>query len=118
MFLLFSSDQETADESPFGTYGKIVVTDTAAAIGIMAVPNPSGINGDPEASWFVWQAMAAKMIIDTASGVHGAIGLGFEIDSKSMRKVGPDDDVVTVLDTEAGGGVTLVSNGRMLVQLH
>ena len=118
MWLLFSSDQEAADESPFGTYAKIVVTDTAAAIGITAVPNPSGINGDPEASWFVWQAMAAKMIIDTASGVHGVIGLGFEIDSKSMRKVGPDDDVATVLDTEAGGGVTLVSNGRMLIQLH
>jgi len=118
MFLLWSTDQEAADETPHGSYGHIVVTDTAAAIGATAVPNPSGIDGDPEGDWYVWQALASKVLVDTVSGVHGAQGLGFVIDSSAMRKVGPDDDIATVVDVQTAQGAALVTNGRMLVQLH
>jgi len=34
-----------------------------------------------------------------------------------MRKVGPDDDVVTVAKV-AGGGADLFIRGRTLIQLH
>ena len=115
MDLLFHSDQQAADETPHGSYGKLVVTDTAAALGVTALPNPSGINGDPEAAWFVWQAMSSAFLSSTEIGGEG---WHYVIDSKSMRKVGPDDDVVTLVDMQDGAGANLVSNGRMLIQLH
>ena len=115
------SDQETAIEHVIASYGRIVVTDTAAAIGATAVPDPSGISGDPEADWYVWQALANTFFID----INGTDGIGVStlanrtvIDSKAMRKVGPDDNVVSMVGNELSTGFQLTSNGRMLIQLH
>ena len=117
--LYWTSDQQAATEVPFGSYGKLVVTETAAALGITAVPDPSGINGDPEASWFVWQAMSTSFVFSSAVGISGREGRHYDIDSKAMRKVGPDDDVVTLCTNQSGTeGANLITNGRMFVQLH
>ena len=112
------SDQLGASEEPICSYGSIVVTDTAAAIGVTAVPNPSGISGDPEADWYLWQAMSVVFDFASAVGFDANAGAQYVIDSKAMRKVGPDDDVVDMATTETGHGVTLHTNGRMLIQLH
>ncbi len=118
MNILYSTDQLTASEQPFGTYGKIVVTDSATSAGIGSIPSPSGISpGDPEASWFVNQAMASR-ILRGAAGMDASVGNQYEIDSKSMRKVGPDDDVATVFTQDAAVGAGIVTSGRMLIQLH
>ena len=53
MLIYWVSDQQTGTEQSFGTYGRIVVTDTAAALGVTAIPDPSVFAGDPEASWLV-----------------------------------------------------------------
>ncbi len=115
--LLWLSDQEAADENPFGTYGSIVVTENAAAIGITALPNPSGITGDADSLWFIWQALAMQIVVGTAE-TDGGLGRLFTIDSKSMRKVGPNDDIATLVDVEGAQGARLISNGRQLIQLH
>ena len=117
MDILFQSDQVAASETPFGSYGKIVVTSAAAAIGVTALPNPSGVSGDPEAGWFVWQAMSVGFLFLSSIGA-GDLGWHYSIDSKSMRKVGPDDDVVSVYDNEVAAGSSFITNGRMLIQLH
>ncbi len=111
------SDQQAGDENPFGTYAKLVVTETAAALGITALPDPSGISGDPEASWFVWQALFSRVNVDSASGQHFN-EYKWTVDSQAMRKVGPDDDIVSLYSNETSHGTTLITNGRMLIQLH
>jgi len=121
LLLWYRSDQNTASEGPFGTYGRMIVTDAASAIGITAIPDPSGITGEPEADWYVWQAVEDKVdVVTTATGLD--IGYNdsneYIIDSKAMRKVGPDDDVVGVFSQENGVGALVGVNGRTLIQLH
>ncbi len=112
MEILYFSDQVATSENPHGSYGRIVVTETAAALGITALPNPSGISGDPEASWVVWQALASRFQFNTGVGVEAQGGMRYTIDSKSMRKVGPDDDLVTLYDNEIANGATVIDNGK------
>ena len=65
----------------------------------------------------MWQALLALHRVDSASGFLGGMEL-FEIDSKSMRKVGSSDDVVTMVDVQTSHGAVIETNGRMLIQLH
>ena len=114
----YGSDQEAADETPFGAYGQIVVTETASGIGVTAVPDPSSIDGDPEADWFVWQACANQVNFQTAVGFANQGLNEYVIDSKAMRKVGPDDEIVGMFNQEPVVGATIILQGRMLIQLH
>ena len=111
----YFSDQIVANESPFGVLGSIVVTDTAAALGVTAVPNPGD---NPEASWFTYQACMARVEVGDGTGFDGNFGAEYIIDDKSMRKVGPDDDVNLLFDQSAALGATLFTLGRTLIQLH
>ncbi len=115
--IFYSSDQITAIEGPFGSYGKIVVTDTAAAIGVTAVPNPDTTAGDPDADWFVHESFASRFTFASAVGIMD-IGYVTTVDSKAMRKVGPDDNVVSMFTQIPTVGALLITQGRMLIQLH
>ena len=118
MFLHYSSDQQAVGEEPFGSYGQIVVSEQAVAIGVTAIPNPSGVSGDPEADWFVWQAVSSRIKFASAVGFEESVGVQYVIDSKAMRKVDSNQDVVTIFDQESAFGASLTTNGRMLIQLH
>jgi len=115
--IMWTSDQQIASEAPMCSYGHVVVTDTAASVGITALPNPSGVDGDPDASWFVWQGMSTALGFATAVGVWDE-GSHFTIDSHAMRKVGPNDDIAVLADGQFASGGTLFSMGRRLIQLH
>ncbi len=116
--ILFESDQAATSETAIGAYANIVVTDTAAALGATAVPDPSGITGDPEADWFVWQAMVVDFRHSTSAAFNSDAGHHYTIDSKAMRKVGPDDDVASVTSMETAPGAIITVQGRRLIQLH
>ncbi len=118
MLISFVSDQIVAAESPFGSYGKIVVTDAASASGAGAIPAPGTISGAPDADWFVHQPVAAEFKILSNSGFESGGGRQYVVDSKAMRKVGPDDDIVGMFDMEVALGGILITQGRMLIQLH
>ncbi len=118
MDILYCSDQVTASETARGGIGSIVVTDTAAGIGVTAIPDPSGVTGDPEADWFVHQMMSTRLGLATSVGFDGAMGVHYVIDSKAMRKVGPDDDVATQFSQDSSTGALLITGGRRLIQLH
>ncbi len=118
MELRISSDQSSATERCFGDFGRIVVTDTASGIGVTAVPNPGSQTGDPDADWFVHQSMSVDSINGTNVGFDGAAGANYIVDSKAMRKVGPNDDIVSMFMTEAAFGGNIITHGRMLIQLH
>ena len=50
--ILYGTDQNSANESPRGAFGMIVVNDKAAALGVTAIPGPiSRLDDD----WYVWQ---------------------------------------------------------------
>ncbi len=110
---IFSSDQIAQSEAPEGVYAYMIVNDTASALGATAIPSP--IN-NPDSPWFAFQPMTSNFLFGTAVGFTDD-GTHFTIDSKAMRKVGPNEDAV-VMGHVTGGGADLNSRGRMLVQLH
>ena len=116
------TDQFTATESSIASFGKMIVTETASGIGVTAIPDPSGISGDPEADWYMWQGLSNTFFIDVNGtdgiGVDGDLGAKWQLDSKAMRKVGPDDDAVTMVSSDNALGFTLTTIGRQLIQLH
>ncbi len=118
LLVQYESDQETTDEENWGAIGSIVVTDTAAAIGITAVPSPSGTAGDPESDWYLWQALECTFRFGSGVGFQSSAGRQYEIDSKAMRKVGADDDIAMVASQDAAVGARLLTAGRRLIQLH
>ena len=110
------SDQSAVSESARAVFGKLVITDEAAAVGVTAIPGPV-LNAD--ASWFVWQAMAFQFLFSSGVGVDAQNGTNYFIDSKAMRKVGPNDTVVSVVENvdDAHGG-SFQAVGRFLIKLH
>ncbi len=111
----FSSDQLISNETPFGDLGMMIVSDKAAALGITAVPAPiSQIDSD----WFVHQGMSDKFIFGSTAAFVSGGGQHYNIDSKAMRKVGPDQDVVFVFEVNSAVGAELIIFGRQLIQLH
>ena len=113
--ILFQSDQLTASEEPAGAYGRIVVTDQASGVGITALSAPIA---EPDADWFVFQGMSTDFSFITAAGFDGGGGYHLTVDSKAMRKVGPNQDLVSVFELRGQGGANINVVGRTLVQLH
>ncbi len=112
------TDQNAQTETMFGTLGEIVVTDAASAIGVTAIPDPSVITGNPEADWFLSQPMWQQLRFGSSIGFEQVAGPRYVIDSKAMRKVGPDDDLVLVFSNDTAVGGLLITMGRQLIQLH
>ena len=118
MQVVYESDQSGATERSFGSYGRIVVTDTASALGPTAVPDPGATTGDPDADWFVHQTVMANFDFVSGVGFHPVAFHSWTVDSKAMRKVGPNDDVVAMFKEENAVGGVLTTMGRTLIQLH
>jgi len=115
--LNFQSDQSAATQLQFGAFGIAVVNDTAAALGITAVPAPiTNLDSD---LWYVHQSMLASFISKTQVGIEATAGKQYTIDSKAMRKVNNDQNIVLVLESDTlGGGVAVDGLGRFLIKLH
>ena len=84
------SDQAAAIEPQTGAFGLIVVTDRAVAAGAASIPGPATDGGDD--GWFVHQQ------IIQASASTGISGVGYEIDSKAMRKVEDGGEIAIVIE--------------------
>ena len=108
------TDQVAGSEEPQIVVAAMVVTDEAVAIGITAMPDPVS---NPDADWY-WYA-------DAPTGITVATAVGFqtnqvfEFDSKAMRKVSSNQDIIVVAANRsaADGGFVVVS-GRELFKLH
>ena len=112
------SDQHAVDEAPEGDMGEIIVSSEAVGIGVTAIPDPSSSDGDPEADWYVHQALMTAMLFGSNTGFIEPAGHRFTIDSKAMRKVGPNQDSVTIVSEIASLGAVFTMRGRQLIQLH
>ena len=118
LYLALKSDQVAANEDPGISLGMIVVTDAASAVGVTAIPDPDVIAGNPEADWFVHGNMRGSFAFLSAVGFDESAQTELRIDSKAMRKVGPDDDVVLMATEIFNHGAILTTMGRRLIQLH
>ena len=114
--LYFSSDQEIASEQQAGALGMAVVSDQASGIGVTAVPTPVIDQGSD--LWFVYQVLFNAFQFSSAVGTQKE-GTRYTVDSKAMRKVNADQDIVLCMGLSAiGSGFNLMVAGRFLVKLH
>ena len=99
--LLVTTDQQAAAENPFGAFGIAIVSNEAVAVGVTAVPLPYT---DSESDlWLLHQFFAAPMRFVT-SGM-AVTAQRYDLDSKAMRIVSPDQTVVLVMEVATGSGV-------------
>ena len=108
------SDQVAASESYGGDMALAVVSDQASAIGVTAVPTPLTDKGSD--LFFVYEQRFGQIGVSDATGIR-EVGFQSTFDSKAMRKVNDDQDVILVVENELAG-VVLITSGRMLVKLH
>ena len=115
--LFIRSDQVTNSETYGVDLGYAVVSEQASAIGVTAVPTPLTDKGSD--LFFVYEQLFDRIEESSGAGtgVPTSTGRFMQYDSKAMRKVGDDEDVVTVLENELAG-VLAVHSGRMLVKMH
>ncbi len=115
--LWVASDQNAANEQPFGALGMAVVTDQAAAIGVTAIPTP--ITDEGSANFFLWIPWLADFRITSTFVAEFNTFQRYEFDSKAMRKVDDGDTaVVTLENASASDGMLYIVKFRMLVKLH
>ncbi len=103
-----------ADLDFTGAIGLGVVTSEAFAAGVASIPEP--FTDADWGGWMVWKSFAYSVDVLDATGTNTFPGWNFEIDSKAMRKVGPNSVAVGIAESQAGAfNVNWVN--RMLVKL-
>ena len=113
--LVFESDQAAVTERPSGAFGIIVVSSQAVAAGAASCPSPiTNIDDD----FLVYQGLASPFVFLSSVGFQNGSNTNYVVDSKAMRKVGPNEELVLVTHLRGALGGLLSSEGRMLVQLH
>jgi len=107
-------DQVAANEDQLSGIGMCLVSDQAAAIGVSAVPTP--VTDLASDLWFLIQPMLTEFVFSDATGLR-MLGTRFSIDSKAMRKVNEDEQIIVVVENSGlGGGNTFLIAGRLLVK--
>ncbi len=117
--ILVRSDQHAADEGYGASYGEVVVSDQAVAVGITAVPTPTTDSSSD--LWFVYEFILGELAFGTNVGFTD-VGIERIIDSKAMRKVEEGQDLVSVVEGPGAGGgdggSIIHGFSRTLVKLH
>ena len=111
------SDQAAATESFGAALGYAVVSEQASAIGVTAVPTPITDRGSD--LFFVYQEIVDRIEIGSGAGTGVPVNTGrfMEFESKAMRKVNDDEDMIITVENELNG-CNLIEAARFLVKLH
>jgi len=111
------SDQVVATEEFNASFAWAVVSEQASAVGVTAVPTPE-TDRDSDL-FFVYETMNGEFTLITAAGFDALGEQSRSFDSKAMRKVNNDEDVVVVWETTGiSSGVRVFDSGRFLLKLH
>ena len=102
-----------ANLNVIGAIGMVIVSAEAFAAGVASVPEPFS-NAD-WGGWFVWRSFSYRMAVGDQTGFR-VISRDFEIDSKAMRKVSPNEVIVMVVEFQAGA-FSVSAPLRMLLKL-
>ena len=110
----YKSDQTGTSETPFGIMGLGVFSEVAAG-SVARMPDPAT---EPNYDWYVYQALQEDFEFISGVGVVSRMGQRYIVDSKVMRKVGPNDDITVLHAQVAAVGATISVLGRFLIKLH
>jgi len=109
------SDQAASTETYGVAMGLAVVSDQASAVGVTAVPTP--ITDRDSDLFFVYEEIISRFEFKTGVGFEASTGTLMAWDSKAMRRVNGDQDIVLTVENEINGAIINVA-GRMLLKLH
>ncbi len=112
------SDQIAAAENFGAALGFAVVSTQASGIGATAVPLPDVDRGSD--LFFVYEEILGRFIFISGAGFENVGNQALHrYDSKAMRKVNDDQDIVTVIQAQSIVSSGQVKHaGRMLIKLH
>ena len=111
------SDQVVATENYQAAIGMAVVSDQASAIGVTAVPTPITDQGSDLFYLHSWGS--GSFLFQSAIGVEAQFkGYEEHIDSKAMRKMNDDQDLVLTVEATIAlsDGVSIFVAGRFLIK--
>ena len=113
--MFIRSDQVTNTETYGVDLGFAVVSDQAVGIGVSAVPTPLTDKGSD--LFFLYEQLFDRIEESggAGTGVPTSTGRFAQFDSKAMRKVETDQDVIVVVENELAGAL-VVTSGRMLIK--
>ena len=116
--LQLQSDQTAASELQLGAVGICVVSDQASALGVTAVPTP--VTDSASDLWFLHQWIMSSFLFASGVGVEEPNTRRYSIDSKAMRKVNNDEDVIVVaeLNGAISSGFNMELAGRLMIKEH
>ena len=106
------SSTRSADTEVVGAFGICIVTDEAFAAGAASIPGPWTNSGSDR--WFVWEPIG--YLFEVTTDVGRLVFPSREFDSKAMRKVGANETVVVMYESQASAQSVFVSF-RMLLKL-
>ena len=109
------SDQTVGTETYGADLGFAVVSEQASSVGVTAVPTPLTDKGSD--LFFVYEQVFSRFEFKTAVGFEAATGTLLKFDSKAMRKVDGDQDLVITLENEIAG-CSVMTSARILLKLH
>jgi len=89
-----------ADSTVAGAFGICVVSDDAFIAGTAAIPRP--FDDADWGGWLVWRSFDDVWEFGDATGIPNRQAIQMEIDSKAMRKVGGNETVVTMCESQTG----------------
>jgi len=94
-----------------GAYGEAIVSTEAFAAGVGSMPEP--FTDSDWGGWFLWQSFSFGFVATTADT---KISVELEVDSKAMRKIGPNEVLVGIAESQVGA-YSISAPIRTLVKL-
>ncbi len=104
----------TADLTVAGAFGIGVVSQEAFAAGVASMPEP--FTDSDWGGWFVWRTFAMRFEFDDATGLTFPASVDFEVDSKAMRKIGTNEVLVFIAESQTGA-YAMFDGTRSLIKL-
>ncbi len=112
-----ASDQAAASETQTGALGMCIVTDTALALGITALPDP--VTDASDDVWLLYVSWFQELRFSDATGFEPQFSTWYPFDSKAKRVVHSGTSIaVIVANANASFGFKFGLNLRLLTQVR
>ncbi len=112
-FVCIKPNSVAADAEIIGAVGMGIVSSEALTAGIASMPEP--FTDADWGGWALWRAFSYDFEFSDASGFNFP-GWNFELDSKAMRKMGPNEALVVIAESQTGA-YDMAFIHRVLVKL-
>ena len=98
-FVSVKPEAVTADLDFTGAFGIGIVSEEAFNAGVGSMPEP--FTDADWSGWFVWRSFAFDFEFEDATGINYP-NWNFELDSKAMRRIGPNEVLVAIAESQSG----------------